>query len=41
MRMANLLFLALAVALLLIAVFSLISYIRDRKKQKFTFKKRR
>lgn len=39
--MANLLFLALAVALLLVAVFSLISYIRDRKKQKFTFKKRR
>ncbi|WP_162769284.1 small membrane protein [Raoultella ornithinolytica] len=27
--------------LLLVAVFSLVSYIKDRKKQQFTFKKRR
>nr|ELS0893269.1 small membrane protein [Raoultella ornithinolytica] len=26
---------------LLVAVFSLVSYIKDRKKQQFTFKKRR
>ncbi|MFK3703610.1 small membrane protein [Klebsiella sp. NPDC088457] len=39
--MANLLFLVLAIVLLLVAVFSLVSYIRDRKKQQFTFKKRR
>jgi len=40
-KMANLLFLILAIILLLVAVFSLVSYIRDRKKQQFTFKKRR
>ena len=37
--MANLFFLVLAIVLLLVAVFSLVSYIKDRKKQQFTFKK--
>ncbi|HEC2550580.1 TPA: small membrane protein [Raoultella ornithinolytica] len=39
--MANLFFLVLAIVLLLVAFFSLVSYIKDRKKQQFTFKKRR
>ncbi|HHT5683700.1 TPA: small membrane protein [Raoultella planticola] len=39
--MANLFFLVLAIVLLLVAVFSLVSYIKGRKKQQFTFKKRR
>ncbi|MGI1224521.1 small membrane protein [Raoultella ornithinolytica] len=39
--MANLFFLVLAIVQLLVAVFSLVSYIKDRKKQQFTFKKRR
>ncbi|MDC7943130.1 small membrane protein [Raoultella ornithinolytica] len=32
---------SIAIVLLLVAVFSLVSYIKDRKKQQFTFKKRR
>ncbi|MGN2427674.1 MULTISPECIES: small membrane protein [Klebsiella] len=39
--MANIFFLVLAIVLLLVAVFSLVSYLKDRKKQQFTFKKRR
>ncbi|MGS3450098.1 small membrane protein [Klebsiella electrica] len=39
--MANVFFLVLAIVLLLVAVFSLVSYLKDRKKQQFTFKKRR
>ncbi|QSW17771.1 small membrane protein (plasmid) [Klebsiella michiganensis] len=39
--MSNLLMLALAIALLLIGIGFLVSYIRDRKKYKNTFNNRR
>ncbi|EPG4208561.1 small membrane protein [Klebsiella michiganensis] len=39
--MSNLLMLALAIALLLIGIGFLVSYIRDKKRYKNTFKNRR
>ncbi|HEP1062518.1 small membrane protein [Klebsiella aerogenes] len=39
--MENLLFLIFAAMLLVVAVFFLFSYIKDRKKNKLTFTKRR
>ncbi|HDT1828710.1 TPA: small membrane protein [Klebsiella quasipneumoniae subsp. similipneumoniae] len=39
--MANIIFLVIAAILLIVSVFSLISYVKDRKKTKLTFNKRK
>lgn len=39
--MANIIYLAVATMLLVVSVYFLISYIKDQKKSKLTFKKRK